>query len=216
MIDVYVMSLSFAEAIKTEYCERHFPKRLAKARRFLQKEDYLRSIGAGYLLFEVLGLEDKDIEINETGKPFAKDLASNDKKLFNLSHSGNFIVLASSSSDDGLESIGVDIEEISEKHTNLSDKICAFDESLWINDGNEKASRFTRLWTIKEASAKASGESIFFDLNYKKSILSAIETGKVTISTGKPLYIQSFNNLPGYWVSIASDREEEILFKTTL
>ena len=66
------------------------PARHEAAQRFTHRADYLRSVGAGLLLLARLGLRDEaGLARGPQGKPFAEGFPA-----FNLSHSGNFAVLA--------------------------------------------------------------------------------------------------------------------------
>ena len=80
------------------------PKRKEKAERFVNENDRLLSFGAGYLLKRYL--PKGEIKENEGGKPYLDN-----GPYFNISHSGEYVILGIHPSRD----VGVDIERIDEK-----------------------------------------------------------------------------------------------------
>lgn len=78
---------------------------------------------------------------------------------FNLSHSGDWIVLATAP---GCE-VGVDIENVDPTFPALeiADEFFLPSERKWIGAGKDPTLRFFQLWTAKEALMKATGEGMF-------------------------------------------------------
>ncbi len=156
---LYKMTIKEAEGYSEEYCRKHFPLRFERAMQFRFHEDQLRCIGAGALLYEILGLEDRDLETGEHGKPFA---AACDLQ-FNLSHSGEYIVLATAKVP-----VGVDIEKADRKKdkdlSSLVRYVAMPKESEWVyedaDDGGQ-TERFMQLWTMKESVVKAMGDGLY-------------------------------------------------------
>lgn len=100
---VYVLHTSLVKDNYSFAMSKLDKKRIDKALRFVQEKDRLLSIGAGYLLNKYLPHE--EMKFTDKGKPYLDD-----GPYFNLSHSGEYVVLAIDNSRD----VGVDIERIDE------------------------------------------------------------------------------------------------------
>lgn len=155
---IYKMTIEEAAQYSEEYCRLHFPLRYERAMQFRFREDRLRCIGAGALLYETLGVEDRDLRTGEYGKP----LADSCELHFNLSHSGEYIVLATAKAP-----VGVDIERLNRTGGKDLDGlircVAAPEERDWIYQGaddRKQAERFLQLWTMKESVVKALGEGL--------------------------------------------------------
>lgn len=119
-------------------------------------------LGAGILLDKALreqGYQEAELlcEYNEQGKPFYKELPD---FHFNLSHSGDYAVIALSD-----KPVGVDIEKrgkLDEKKIRLAKKFFhpAEFELLKAADREEQEKLFYQVWTLKESYAKAVGRGI--------------------------------------------------------
>lgn len=103
---------------------------------------------------------------NEYGKPAIDPLQNQDKLFFNLSHSGDKLVLAVAR----LEQIGIDIErsdkarrvqKISSRFFSAREveELLALAEEAW-------QQRFYQLWTLKEAYIKACGLGLAIPLQH--------------------------------------------------
>lgn len=114
--------------------------RIQKANRFLQETDRLLSLGAGFLLSQYL--PEKSFVFNENGKPYLKN-----GPFFNLSHSGDYAVLAV----DGEREVGIDIQKIKEKDVSAIEYVSK--EKLSLNE-------MFRLWSNKESLIKCLGGNI--------------------------------------------------------
>lgn len=113
--------------------------------------DARQELAAGYLLSKHLGVtRDEQLTYNACHKP---RLASG-TACFNLSHSGNLVVLAIA----GCE-VGVDIEKIMDVHEATVKKMFCEkqQEELLQLEGRAKNERFTELWTTYEAMLKLKG-----------------------------------------------------------
>lgn len=91
---------------------------------------------------------DYDIEYIANGKPVYK----NSDIHFNLSHAGNYVVCAVSD-----KAVGVDIERQRKNVIRVAKRFFTQAECDWIGDESLK---FSRIWTLKEAYAKLTGEGI--------------------------------------------------------
>lgn len=125
--DRYDQILSFVDESRRE-----------KALRYQNEKDRLLSLGAAYLLKKYLPLG--EIKENSNGKPY---LANG--PFFNLSHSGEYIVLGVHSSKD----IGVDIEQINEGKINAI-KYVLND----VENSKEDTNVLFQMWTNKESIIK--------------------------------------------------------------
>ena len=132
--------------------------RQERTRRFLKKEDQYRSlIGEVVLRYE----QGKNITIvtDDFGKP---SLANNTNVHFNISHSGNWVVVAIHD-----QPIGVDVEEI--RPLQFSDYYSFFhaDEVEWLKAQPEetRTADFFTLWTLKESYIKAVGKGLSIALD---------------------------------------------------
>ena len=114
-----------------------------------------------YALWEQFHMTTSDIIIGYTayGKPY---LEGYEHIYFNLSHSGNWVLVGI-----GDIPIGVDVEQTNEKNILLISKSFTEEEKRMISerDGEEKRRTFYKLWTLKESYVKAIGKglSIPFD-----------------------------------------------------
>lgn len=122
----------------------------------------LHCIATGLLLRHVLGAEDGDIARNAHGKPC---LPHCDDLHFNLSHGGDYAVLAVSPQE-----VGVDIEPVPQTvNTALTKKVFHPDERQWLMD-DPTPERFALLWTRLESALKAAGTG-FDDANRPYSLV---------------------------------------------
>ncbi|WP_195270499.1 4'-phosphopantetheinyl transferase superfamily protein [Eubacterium sp. 1001713B170207_170306_E7] len=120
-----------------------------KINSFLRQEDRLRCLGGRLLLAQCFGPNyDRRIFYNPYGKPFI------DGGLhFNLSHSGDFVVLALSDQE-----VGVDVQH-HENGDYLSLSKIAFHESeqQYLKSCGQPKKIFYTLWSLKESYMKAVG-----------------------------------------------------------
>ena len=158
------------------------PDELERASRFIHEKDarsyiishaYLRRILAEHLACKPLDLM---FEKNAQGKPFLPDT----RIQFNLSHSGDYALIALSDAP-----VGIDIE----RHKPARDVLAIAQryftptEYLYIKnqDDQNKTSTFYDVWSAKEAYVKALGEGIaygfdrFSVINLEGEFVTAIE-----------------------------------------
>ena len=134
-------------------------ERRQKAMRYRKEDDRLRSIGSSLLIMQTIG--NRKLQYGEYGKPFVLG------KHFNVSHSGNYVVLAQAPN-----SVGVDIEEIvGENLSELAQVSLTRREQLWV----EKSSlRFFLLWTRKESLLKCMGTGFFLEPNQVEVLTESV------------------------------------------
>lgn len=114
-----------------------------KALRFKNEKDQVRSLISSYLVNQ---LSKESLLYNENGKPYYQN-----GPFFNISHSGNFVVMAISNKE-----IGIDIEENVEKNMSSLMRIFNEAEAKLIKEHAD----FYYLWCAKESLIKCIGTSI--------------------------------------------------------
>ena len=133
--------------LKTEAEEilHSLPDKLRKkALRYRREDDQLRSIGSSFLLLKAA--KGKPVHYSVEGKPFVEG-----ENFFNISHSGDYVVLAEADCP-----VGVDIERIDNIGINddLLNIALTEREKLWVKDS---LLRFYVVWTRKESIVKCEG-----------------------------------------------------------
>lgn len=187
---LFLLPIDRAESCGEEYFRRWFPARLEQSRRFRVREDALRSLAAAMLLREVLGLEEADMETAPGGKPRAR----NGEWEFNLSHSGDYAALAVSR-----RSVGADIEKCELRHIAVARSVFQPEELAWMDAC--PAERFTALWTMKEAVAKALGLGLRLKLR-ELNVLPLL-SGEGVRAGGHTVYGSSLS-VPGYSLAVCT------------
>lgn len=123
----------------------------------------LRCVGAFLLLCHALrhgyGISNMpQLGYEPNGKPF---LLGHPNVCFNLSHCKEAVACAV---DD--RPVGVDVESVRRYRDDLARYVCSDDEMALIDASDNKAKTFIRLWTMKEATLKLTGEGIRSDLHH--------------------------------------------------
>jgi phosphopantetheinyl transferase len=158
-MDIVIRLLTIDEVEKNEsYLLSYLDnERIINAKKMVDKSDYLRSLGAGYLIKKYT--TSSPLKYNEYHKPLKDDC------YFNVSHSYKYIAFVSYEKE-----CGVDIEEIRPFNHSLIDYAFSKDIASNITSSLD----FFRYWTLKEALGKAQGKGL---VNHFKTIPSII--GKV-------------------------------------
>ena len=131
------------------------PERRAKVERIKPEQDKLHSTAAGLLLRHVLGvISDGDLRCGQFGKP---ELTAG-APCFNLSHGGNYVVLAVSETP-----VGADIEPVGEKLPIAIPKRWLLPEELALLEEDTTPECFARLWTRLESALKADGRGFLLE-----------------------------------------------------
>ena len=161
-------------------------ERRKKADSYKLEEDRLRSLAAGVLLNRAVmlwsersreecgslklmdlreaienydGRFDYSIEAKANGKPV---FSKHPEVHFNLSHAGSYVVCVVSRRE-----IGVDVEGNRSVRASIEKRFFSEEECRWVQESdNEKlhTERFFRLWTLKEAYSKLTGEGISYGI----------------------------------------------------
>lgn len=149
--------------------------RREKAKRFYFIEDSFRSVCAEMLLRYAYHLnvgkkESFKIIYNEYGKPYVE---GDDSFFFNVSHSGDWVVLAYHQAE-----IGVDVEKIQKRIVGIEEACFCQEELEYIHEegGIKKEDRIIEIWTLKESYVKYIGTGLSTDM---KSFCVHVNTGVV-------------------------------------
>ena len=143
-----------------ELCSSISVERQARVERYRKPKDKIRCLYAELLLKHALmdqglALYDIEFEYGASGKPTLKKTPGVE---FNLSHSGDWIVCATSS-----KPVGIDVEQIKERDFELLARHCLTEpEQLQLASLNPEARKdyFFKRWTIKESYVKKLGVGI--------------------------------------------------------
>ena len=173
--------------------------RRAKADRMKMRENKLQTVTAGLLLNYAVGIWntkmreknyktkyvrfrrvdadsiikannqcfDYDIAYNSQGKPY---FLSHCEIFFNISHSSNYVACVI-----GDRPVGIDIEKARKGRQNLAKRFFDISEAEWIKECDSDQ-RFFRIWTLKEAYGKATGQGV---LDILDKIVYRLEKGKM-------------------------------------
>ncbi len=139
---------------------------------------------------------------NQWGKP---RLENAENIHFNLSHSGDYVVLVVSDSP-----VGVDVEHKSKNYLSLAKRcFCEseYEEILSLQDEDAQRRRFLECWTMKEAYIKFVGEGMRIPLNTFQFSESA---DGISEMEGEQLYCGTFFLKENYCVSVCGMQREEI------
>ena len=122
------------------------PERLEKAARYRMKPDRDRCIAAGVLLRLALG--DAPLRAGKYGKPETEN-----GLCFNLSHSGDYVILAVDDAD-----VGCDIEQLRQINAlRLGRHVFCERELELLKNSTDRLGCYFRFWTKKEALLKCMG-----------------------------------------------------------
>lgn len=143
IVKLYTIDINTAFHHKKTLLENVNEKQKEKAFRFVNEVDQIRSLASSYLMNR---LSKEPLQFNEMGKPYYQN-----GPYFNVSHSGQYIVMAVSSNE-----IGVDIEENSGKDMSSLIRIFNEAEAKMIKEHQD----FYYLWCAKESLIKCIGSSV--------------------------------------------------------
>ena len=133
------------------------PEQKDRIMRFHFIEDKKRALAgillSKYAIGKVFGLLPDEIrfEKNKYGKPH---VAGRSGVHYNISHSGDYVVCAVSSSP-----VGIDVQEISGQNLDVADRFFSQEErdALAMCEGDAKRKLFYEIWSLKEAYIKCIG-----------------------------------------------------------
>ncbi|GAB2536891.1 4'-phosphopantetheinyl transferase superfamily protein [Spirosoma aerophilum] len=177
--------------------QRYF--RLEDRQRYVYGRAILRILSGAYIgqrpdqIRIETGLNKKPIVVNDGGWGC------------NLSHSGNWIVLAIAQGD-----VGIDIEHLKPDFPfyDLFSTSFSQSEQQFIEAGTKPGNRFYQLWTRKEALIKASGKGIDEDFVQIPSLAGQYEVPDNLLGKAENWEVNSF--------SISSDYAAAVAYSLTL
>ncbi len=155
-------------ALMEKFGQTFEPARLDRIERCTNAREKTTLIATGVLLQAALkrfGVSTADIDYKEHGKPFIK---GKEDLFFNISHSGNFIMIAVSGQE-----IGIDIQKPVPYKEALVNKILNYEERT--THADDLVKHLNRIWAIKEAYTKLTGEGIskeFSEITYEENDFS--------------------------------------------
>lgn len=185
---------------KPDYIEDGRWKNIQKLK---SESDKKRSLASGYLLDYMckdLEIEYPDYAYVQNGKPILKDRAC----AFNLSHSGDYVVIAYHKAK---EPIGVDIQKVRPMREGMEKRILHEKETGKVNESvNERIHYMNCLWTIKESFVKMTGEGLSRDF---RTVYVDFENGTVMAEDGSRAKFSIWEWEDDYFLSVCSNRKEE-------
>ena len=160
MIEVQLIRLSENTAPPEWAMDWISLERRAKIARFRQIKDRKRSLIAELLVRRAamrrLGLRPEQVVVdrNPYGRPYLPNVRH---FKFNLSHSGEYVVIAL-----GRRPVGVDVERIDRCNQDVAERFFSSSEVEYLRSlpATEQARAFTTLWTLKESYTKAEGKGL--------------------------------------------------------
>lgn len=200
LVSIYIVKIDKTFDINS--CIGFFDSSIkAKILSFHRKEDMVRALTSQilqqYVIAKIYNMKPHDLifKYNEYKKP-CLFLPDNKQIKYNISHSGDYVVLAVFNGED--YEIGVDIEKIcqNEDYNTISKIAFSELEQKQIIDSNT----FYQLWTKKEALLKAIGCGFMTDF-YQTTTLNLLD-----VEYRDSYIIQNFQ-FKGYYISVCLYRE---------
>lgn len=191
------------------------PSELEQASRYRQSADRLRYTVARAALRELLGrrqgIEQAALRFSVTshGRPELAGTAGNGRLSFNVSHSGQHVLIAISDR----RTVGIDVERIDPilDWQALVDLVCTEDEQRVLREESAWLQRqsFFRCWTAKEALLKALGLGITGGLRALTvtpagdGVRRPLVTGNGLFADAADLQYHWLTDIPGYMGCVA-------------
>ena len=156
-------------------------KRRKKAERFLKTEDKIRCLYTEILLKKVHpDMTDEGFLYDECGKPFIRG-----GKPFSISHSGKYVAVMVGEG-------GIDIERVKNVNDKVIARTASATEMEFLSAQDDVTDAFFKLWTLKEAIAKAMGTGFktppeYIECADKSGIRKNVDIG------GKQMYLSVFD-----------------------
>lgn len=164
MVRTWIADVSalIEQGIYRQYYTRSVKERQEKADNLMRIEDKALSIGAGILLKE------------------AKSRCGADKfAVYNLSHSGRYVMCSIDDSGNTNVKVGCDLETVREARLQVAKRFfCPSEFEMIMKQNNEsgQAEMFYRFWVLKESFMKATRKGMALGLNEFEIDLAAGET----------------------------------------
>jgi 4'-phosphopantetheinyl transferase len=152
------------------------------------------------LLYDAFGENARGAKFahGKRGKPHLPD-----RRPFNITHAGDYAVLALSRS-----AVGVDIERIRDiDWKRVSARFFHPDEQAFLAKANDPESTFFTIWTLKEAYLKAEGQGFSVSPVSFSVLPCGCETAVLSGTTS--YHFRRIDAFPGYRLSVCA-RERDI------
>jgi 4'-phosphopantetheinyl transferase len=193
----------------------------AKAGRFVFGKDQRRFVTAHgalrLILGEYTGVGPSELSFaqGENGKPYLGSSPGGGDVFFNLSHSGDYTLIAVTK---GLR-VGVDIEGIRSnvEYLEMSRKFFSPSECAWLDRQpvSKQVVAFFRLWVVKEAFLKATGAGLSDSLN--EIAVTFTPNGNAAVrypgndAPGSRWLAEEMKLVPGYASALVVEQGAQIL-----
>ncbi len=148
-----------------------------------------------------MDIEDIIIKIDRYGKPYLSKIQN---IQFNISHSGDWVVVAFSTGH-----IGIDIEKIGDFDVDIA-KTYFLDtefQELYQNKNIKKKERFFEYWTLKESYVKFKGLGLFIPLN---SFEIKFEGESISVCQEKHVNLRIYKFDEDYKLAVCTEKKESI------
>lgn len=220
MIKVYAINISpkVMEPIGEKLQEVGLNTRL-QISKFRRHEDRVRKLYGELMIRKIikeyLGVENFEIQLNRNkyGKPFLEDYSNFN---YNISHSGDWVVCATSD-----KAIGIDVEQSTDINLEIVNRFFSKEEVQYLSsrDITQQKEEFFEFWTLKESYIKQIGMG--FSINFKDfSIIKKRNEWRVMSKRYKEnVFFKQYNLERGYKVAVCAEEDgfpEEITYFTNL
>ena len=187
--------------------------RKEKTDRFKNSEDKKRSLVSELLIRKALTDRNIDFtdlvyEYGEHQKPYFKNFSD---FCFNISHSGDYVILAVSDKE-----IGCDIEKIRKYDLKIAERFFTkkeYKDIINAKDDEKRQKLFFLYWVLKESYIKQNGQGLSQPLDSFEIIID--ENKKVSIRQENDisnLHLKQINLIPGYCIAVCSyDENIEVI-----
>lgn len=184
--------------------------RKSKIEKCRNEEDKKRSLLAGYLIQvgvrewigEESGLQNAmplslAYTYGENGKPYLMNVGN---LHFSLSHSGSYVVAAFSEHE-----VGIDIQHHKPMKEKIAERFFSQEDNALLKqlEATGDGEGFYRIWAIKEAYMKLTGEGLRQGLH-----TTMLEKGRIVRKNGSGgAFFKSFDELEHYSIAVCSESE---------
>lgn len=187
---------------KPEYIE---DKRWENIQNIKHEADKRRSLVSGYLLWSMcqkLQIKNPIYGYSYKGKPYLEETQN---FAFNISHSGEYAVLAYHKAE---EPIGVDIQQIKPLYAGIERRILHEKEIIPLTmTQEEKIQYLNRIWSAKESYVKMTGEGLACDF---RNIYVDFENGFIREDGKDETYFFEISWKSGYVLMVCTLNQVEI------
>lgn len=161
-----------------------------------------QSLGAGLLLKRVLekyGVSQAEIAVKQNGKPETAGIC------FNLSHSGSLAICAVSD-----RPVGCDAEKTGPARRKVAKRFFSEQENRYLEqfEGREQDQAFCRIWTMREAYIKMTGEGMRLD--FRKFEIVPVDAAEFQVfreERKETCFLREYE-VDGYCVSVCAEEKE--------